>query len=78
MMKKYLQRIGPFLTLLFTLSAGHLQAGDFALNRLFSDHMVLQRNQPIRIFGTGADRSEVVVKVAVVKVVLAQQVAQVL
>jgi sialate O-acetylesterase len=64
MMKKYLLRIGPFLTLLFTLSAGHLQAGDFALNRLFSDHMVLQRNQPIRIFGTGTDRSEVVVRLA--------------
>jgi sialate O-acetylesterase len=64
MMKKYLQRIGSFLTLLFTLSAGHLQAGDFALNRLFSDHMVLQRNQPIRIFGTGTDRSEVAVKLA--------------
>jgi sialate O-acetylesterase len=64
MMKKYLQRIGPFLTLLFTLSTGHLRAGDFALNRLFSDHMVLQRNQPIRIFGTGTDRSEVVVRLA--------------
>ena len=62
MMKKYLQRIGSFLTLLFTLSAGHLQAGDFALNRLFSDHMVLQRNQPIRIFGTCKYLSEFVVR----------------
>jgi sialate O-acetylesterase len=63
-MKKYLQRIGHFLTLWLTLSAGQLRAGDFSLNSLFSDHMVLQRNQPIRVFGTGTDRSEVVVRLA--------------
>ena len=41
-----------------------VRAGDFSLNSLFSDHMVLQRNQPIRVFGTGTERTEVVVRLA--------------
>ena len=63
-MEKHLQRAVYFLPIWLTIFGGQIRAGDFSLNSLFSDHMVLQRNQPIRIFGTGPDRSEVVVRLA--------------
>ncbi|MCX7005818.1 MAG: hypothetical protein NTY53_00935 [Kiritimatiellaeota bacterium] len=63
-MKKHIQRAVCFLVLGVAVFGGQLRAEDFSLNSLFSDHMVLQRNQPIRIFGTGADSSEVVVRLA--------------
>lgn len=63
-MKTYLQRAVYFLPIWLTIFGGRIQAGDFSLNSLFSDHMVLQRNQPIRVFGTGANNSEVVVTLA--------------
>ena len=63
-MKKHVQCAVCFLLWGVAVSRGQLRAADFSLNSLFSDHMVLQRNQPIRIFGTGADNSEVVVKLA--------------
>lgn len=39
-------------------------ASDFAVNSLFSDHMVLQRGRAIRVFGTGADGAKVSVKLS--------------
>lgn len=64
-MKKYrlirvIHRAVCFLSL--ASLTGHLWAADFSLNSLFSDHMVLQRNQRIRVFGTGMDRAEVIVR----------------
>ena len=61
-MIKYLHRLVCFLSLWFTMSAESVRAGDFSLNSLFSDHMVLQRNQVVRVFGIGTDRAEVVVR----------------
>lgn len=36
----------------------------FTLAPIFQDHMVLQRNRPIRIFGTGQDGQNIVVNIA--------------
>ena len=63
-MNKHTLRALCFMPFWLVALGGHLRAGDISLNSLFSDHMVLQRNQPIRIFGTGADSSEVVVRLA--------------
>jgi sialate O-acetylesterase len=38
-----------------------LRADEFRVNRLFSDRMVLQRDHPVRIFGTGAGDAVVTV-----------------
>jgi len=63
-MKKYLPRAVHCLPIWLAVFWGQIRAEDFSLNSLFSDHMVLQRNQPIRVFGTGTDRSEVAVRLA--------------
>jgi sialate O-acetylesterase len=63
-MNKHLQRAACYLFLGLTIFGGQIRAEEFSINSLFSDHMVLQRNQPIRVFGTGTDRSEVVVRLA--------------
>ena len=51
-----------YLVFLFAALSGCLRATDVSLNSLFSDHMVLQRNQRIRLFGTGVEHSKVIVR----------------
>ena len=63
-MKDHIRRAVYFLLFWAAAFGGHLQAEDCSLSSLFSDHMVLQRNQPIRVFGTGTDNAEVVVRMA--------------
>lgn len=44
-------RLTRISLLLLALTQSLLSAAEFTLSELFSDHMVLQRAQPIRLFG---------------------------
>jgi 23S rRNA U2552 (ribose-2'-O)-methylase RlmE/FtsJ len=44
-------RLTRISLLLLALTQSLLSAAEFKLSELFSDHMVLQRAQPIRLFG---------------------------
>lgn len=47
---------------MLVLSVSLSQGAEFRINSLFSDHMVLQRDREIRVFGTGVDGVEVKVR----------------
>lgn len=51
-----------FTTLLFTCFVLIAQ-GQLAINPLFQDHMVLQRGQPVRLWGTGAPSQPVMISI---------------
>lgn len=53
----------PLLCLLLSGTAA-AAAGDVELPNIFSDHMVLQRDQPNRVWGKGAGGEEVTVEIA--------------
>ena len=54
----------PALVLLASLGAAPSQAGDLRLSPVFSDHMVVQRDEPINVWGTAPPQAEVSVAFA--------------
>jgi len=56
-------RIAPFLSALVLVLVGTVDA-DIRLPAVFSDHMVLQRDEPIRIWGWATDGEQVRVRLA--------------
>ncbi len=52
------------LTALLLASLGTLPAADLKLGALFSDHMVLQRDMPVPVWGTGTPGEAVIVTIA--------------
>jgi len=59
-----MNRKGLTLSLLAGLLTSAWGAGDFQVNSLFSDHMVLQRNLPVRIYGEGLAGTVVTARLA--------------
>lgn len=55
-------RLTRISLLLLALTQPMLSAAEFSLSELFSDHMVLQRAQPIRIFGNAPAGATVTLK----------------
>ena len=59
----HIQRSVP-VALLFTCVAVNHSAADISLPNIFNDHMVIQRQQPIRIFGMAAPGEAITVEFA--------------
>ncbi|HEX5790071.1 MAG TPA: sialate O-acetylesterase [Luteolibacter sp.] len=54
----------PFLAIALALTSLSTVRADVVLSKLFSDHMVLQQNQPIRIWGKAEPGEQVTVELA--------------
>jgi sialate O-acetylesterase len=50
--------------LLGSLAVASVQAADLALNGVFADHMVLQRQKPVKVWGTASNGEKVTVEFA--------------
>jgi len=57
-------KLAPFLTFVLALASMSSVSGDVVLSKLFGDHMVLQQNQPIRIWGQAEPGEQVTVELA--------------
>ena len=57
-------RLSSVILMLITLLGTQALQADVKLNRVFGNHMVLQQNQPIRIFGTANPGEKITVKLA--------------
>lgn len=57
-------RLSSVILMIITLLGTQTLQADVKLNRVFGNHMVLQQNQPIRIFGTANPGEKITVKLA--------------
>jgi sialate O-acetylesterase len=61
---KSASKLTPFLTLALALTSVSSVPADVVLSKLFGDHMVLQQNQPIRIWGQAEPGEQVTAEFA--------------
>jgi sialate O-acetylesterase len=59
-----ISKLTPFLTLALALASLSSVPADVVLSKLFGDHMVLQQNQPIRIWGQAEPGEQVTAELA--------------
>lgn len=64
MRKRFVRLCGITAALMISLSTLCMAQDNLALNRLFSDHIVLQRDMPVPVWGTAAPGEEVTVEFA--------------
>ena len=57
-------KLTPFLALALALASVSSVPADVVLSKLFGDHMVLQQNQPVRIWGQAEPGEQVTAELA--------------